>query len=103
MLMVLLAFNGLASMTLLALTLYCTPHYDGITLHCIPQAWLCNGAVKSIGKHGPTWEIAYNHYGNRMQMSNLSSTATLVELARPTGQGLFMVYESLSHGASSNH
>lgn len=68
-----------------------------------PGAWLCNSTVKSIGHPGPTWEIAYNHYRNRMQMTNLTSTATLVALVRPTGAGLMMVYESLSHGASSNH
>lgn len=67
-----------------------------------PGQWLCDGAVKGIGNHDQTWEISYNHYANRRGFTNLTSTAAIVQVARPTGVGLHMVYESLSHGASSS-
>ena len=60
--------------------------------------WLCNNAVKGIGHAGPTWEIAYNHFANRRGLTNLSNTAAVVGVVRPTGVALQMVMESLSHG-----
>jgi hypothetical protein len=66
-----------------------------------PGAWLCNGKVNGIGHAAPTWEVAFNHYANRLGLTNLSHTAALTEVVRPTGVGLHMVVESLSHGDSS--
>lgn len=62
--------------------------------------WLCNDSVKSLGKPSQTWEIAYNHYANRRGLTNLTHTAALINVVRPTNVALFMVDESLSHAAS---
>eukprot|EP00040_Diaphanoeca_grandis_P029230 m.170743 g.170743 ORF g.170743 m.170743 type:complete len:415 (+) comp31618_c0_seq7:2181-3425(+) len=65
-----------------------------------PGSWLCDNNVQSLGKPGQTWEIAYNHFGNRLGLTNLTHTAAIVNVVRPTGVGLFMVDESFSHAAS---
>jgi hypothetical protein len=67
-----------------------------------PGQWLCNGSINQIGHTTPTWEIGFNHYHNRLGIMNLSHTAALIEVVRPTGVGLHMVVESLSHGDSSS-
>eukprot|EP00035_Acanthoeca_spectabilis_P012334 m.220195 g.220195 ORF g.220195 m.220195 type:complete len:338 (+) comp15593_c0_seq2:6909-7922(+) len=60
-----------------------------------PGDWLCDGAVSGIGKQDPTWEIAYNHYKNRLGFSNLTNTAAVISVVRPTVVGLHRVDESL--------
>ena len=67
-----------------------------------PGAWLCNNSVKGIGHADPTWEIAFNHFQNRIGLTNLTHTAAIIKVVRPTGVGLHMVDESLSHGDSSS-
>jgi hypothetical protein len=57
--------------------------------------WLGNGKLR-LGTIS-TWEIAYNHYHNRMGL-NLPATQKLIATkARPTGADHFMVWETLTH------
>jgi len=58
-------------------------------------AWLCRSNVN--GGKGNTWEIALNHYANRANVS-LPQTREQVMGHRPTGAGLMMVWETLTHG-----
>jgi hypothetical protein len=45
----------------------------------------------------PTWEIAYNHYHNRMGKS-LPKMAAVIPGNRPTGVNHHMTWETLTHG-----
>eukprot|EP00041_Stephanoeca_diplocostata_P011048 m.179438 g.179438 ORF g.179438 m.179438 type:complete len:124 (-) comp18392_c0_seq7:144-515(-) len=65
-----------------------------------PGTWLCDNKVQSLGKPSQTWEIAFNHFANRRGLTNLTHTAALIDVVRPTNVALFMVDESLSHAAS---
>lgn len=58
-------------------------------------SWLCRGTVH--GGNSNTWEIALNHYANRVNVS-LPHTREQVMGHRPTGAGLMMVWETLTHG-----
>ena len=49
----------------------------------------------SFNKH-PTWEIAYNHFHNRLGKS-LPKMAAVLPLNRPTGVNHDMVWETLTH------
>lgn len=49
-----------------------------------------------FNKH-PTWEIAYNHYHNRMGFS-LPKMAAVLPTNRPTGVNHDMAWETLTHG-----
>ena len=70
-------------------------HLDHESNPPIPTpSWLCEGDV--VGKTGPTWEIAYNHYFNRMNIS-LPFTKQQVLSHRPTKVDLMMVWETLTH------
>jgi hypothetical protein len=55
---------------------------------------LCGGKLQLSA--GSTWEIAYNHYANRLGMS-LPQTKMAVERARPTGASAHKIWESLTH------
>jgi hypothetical protein len=44
----------------------------------------------------PTWEIAYNHYHNRLG-HDLPKIAAVLPLVRPTGADHHMAWESLTH------
>ena len=59
-------------------------------------SWLCEGNVTSRSGNSRTWEIAYNHYHNRMNIS-LPHTAEFVAGNRPTWEALMMVWETLTH------
>jgi hypothetical protein len=61
--------------------------------------WLCGGKLQL--SLGGTWEIAYNHYANRLGMS-LPQTKTAVERARPTGASAHKIWESLTHAELGN-
>ena len=45
----------------------------------------------------PTWEIAYNHFHNRLGHS-LPKMAAVLPTNRPTGVNHHMVWETLTHG-----
>ena len=57
-------------------------------------SWLCNGTL-DLAKND-FWEIAYNHYHNRMGF-NLPQTLAVIQTIRPTGANHHMVWESLTH------
>jgi hypothetical protein len=65
-------------------------YLDGIAV----PAWLCGGALKL--ETNDTWEIAYNHYANRLHMS-LPHVKAVVAKIRPVGANHHMVWESLTH------
>ena len=44
----------------------------------------------------PTWEIAYNHFHNRMG-HKLPKIAAVLQLIRPTGVNHHMNWETLTH------
>jgi hypothetical protein len=44
----------------------------------------------------PTWEIAYNHYHNRLRY-NLPKMAAVLPTIRPTGVNHDMAWETLTH------
>jgi hypothetical protein len=48
----------------------------------------------------PTWEIMFNHYGNRLGMSaSLPNVSALVTKMRPGGEtGHHIAWETLTHG-----
>ncbi|WP_020579271.1 alginate lyase family protein [Actinopolymorpha alba] len=57
--------------------------------------WLCGGTLQR--GLGPTLEIAYNHYNNRLGIS-LPKTKELLETRlRPTGPSHFLGWETLTH------
>ncbi|MBN1417038.1 MAG: DUF1080 domain-containing protein [Bacteroidales bacterium] len=46
----------------------------------------------------PTWEIAFNHFQNRLGYT-LPKMAAVIPTNRPTGVNHYMVWETLTHGA----
>ena len=50
----------------------------------------------AFNKH-PTWEIAYNHFHNRLGV-NLPKMAAVLPTNRPTGVNHHMAWETLTHG-----
>jgi hypothetical protein len=64
---------------------------DGVS----PPGWLCGGTLAGLTAR-PTWEIAYNHFANRLGMA-LPHTKNLVMRIRPTGGDHHMSWESMSH------
>lgn len=68
-------------------------------------AWLCKGTFQRPTAID-TWEIAYNHYHNRMGMA-LPNTEKIIAKVRPTGTNKHMAWETMTHaglgsqGASS--
>jgi hypothetical protein len=65
-------------------------YLDGVAV----PAWLCGGALK-LGTND-TWEIAYNHFANRLGMA-LPHVKAVVAKIRPVGANHHMVWESLTH------
>ena len=57
-------------------------------------SWLCGGKLDL--SNFSTWEIAYNHYHNRMTMA-LPKTEKLVAKLRPGGASLIVAWETLTH------
>jgi hypothetical protein len=68
-------------------------HAKYITGTAVPS-WLCGGSLQLA--EPPTWEIAYNHYHNRLGMS-LPMTRKVIALVRPTRAALHMAWETLTH------
>jgi hypothetical protein len=64
---------------------------DGVA----PPSWLCGGSLAGLTAR-PTWEIAYNHFANRLGQS-LPHTKNLVMRIRPTGGDHHMQWESMTH------
>jgi hypothetical protein len=64
---------------------------DGVA----PPSWLCGGTLAGLTAR-PTWEIAYNHFANRLGKS-LPHTKNLVMKIRPTAGDHHMTWESMSH------
>src|SRR5262245_11775749 len=52
--------------------------------------------VGPIGGNGPTMEISYNHFHNRLGM-NMPQTAQQIAAKRPTGANYFLAWETLTH------
>ena len=46
----------------------------------------------------PTWEIAYNHFHNRLGFQ-LPKMAAMIPTNRPTGLNHHMAWETLTHGS----
>ena len=65
-------------------------YLDGVAV----PAWLCKGMLAL--QTNQTWEIAYNHYANRLGMS-LPHVKNVVTKIRPVGATHHMVWESLTH------
>ena len=60
-------------------------------------AWLCDGKLHI--STSPTWEIAYNHFHNRMH-TDMPNTLKLISRIRPTGTTAtqwMMAWETLTH------
>jgi hypothetical protein len=53
-----------------------------------------------FGKH-PTWEIAYNHFHNRLHRE-LPKMAAVIPTNRPTGADHHMAWETFTHGEVGN-
>src|SRR4029079_188583 len=59
-------------------------------------SWLCGGKLNEIQANA-TWEIAYNHYHNRLGLA-LPETKKVVDGNRPTWAGFHMAWETMTHG-----
>jgi Alginate lyase len=57
--------------------------------------WLGGGQLKISA--GSTWEIAYNHYHNRMGMELPQTEKLILTRARPTGADHHIDWETLTH------
>jgi hypothetical protein len=57
--------------------------------------WLCGGKLNELQANA-TWEIAYNHYHNRLGL-DLPETRKVVEGNRPTGTSYQMAWETMTH------
>jgi hypothetical protein len=73
--------------------------YDAATLDggAMPST-LCSGKPLALGGSTYTvgWEIAYNHYVNRLGNS-MPYTKAMIDRLRPTAAALHMDYETLTH------
>jgi hypothetical protein len=68
--------------------------HAGYELGAAVPAWLCGGTVH-LGL-GPTLEMAYNHYHNRLGVA-LPGTGRLVVKGRPAGANYFLAWETLTN------
>jgi hypothetical protein len=59
-------------------------------------AWLCGGAL-SLVNADPTWEVAYNHFHNRLKRNLPLSSRLITEKVRPSKASLHMVWETMTH------
>jgi hypothetical protein len=57
--------------------------------------WLCGGVVKP--GLGPTLEISYNHYHNRVGINLPKTRELILTKLRPTGANYFLAWETLTH------
>jgi hypothetical protein len=57
--------------------------------------WLGNGRLKTNA--GSTWEIAYNHYHNRLGMDLPETAKVIATRIRPSGADHHEVWETLTH------
>lgn len=70
--------------------------HAGLLLGGKPPAGLCGDSLTL--SMGQTWEIAYNHFHNRMGRSLPLTDQLIREKIRPSGTGTHMAWESLTHG-----
>jgi hypothetical protein len=61
-----------------------------------PTNWVGSSFKSGGSAHNGGWEVAYNHYAVRLGVS-MPNTKRLVERNRPTGVGLHMTWETLTH------
>ncbi|MCA9582053.1 MAG: hypothetical protein KC416_09685, partial [Myxococcales bacterium] len=62
--------------------------------------WVCNTAINMGGTgYRLGWEVAYNHFAGRRGLS-LPKSQGLVQRIRPSGTGLHMNWETLTHGGT---
>jgi Alginate lyase len=61
-------------------------------------SWLCGGDL-DLGV-GPTWEVPYNHYHERVGRSLPLSERLLVQRLRPAGASHFLAWETLTHAGT---
>jgi len=76
-------------------------HTGYLTTHVTP-AWLCDGTVNTKAE-GATFEVAYNAYHNRLNVSLPNTWQHIVEVVRklPNENDLLIsIYETLTHGGS---
>jgi hypothetical protein len=57
--------------------------------------WLCGGAIE-MGTI-PMWEIAYNHFHDRLGLALPLTKRMIEERVRPTGINYFIAWETLTH------
>lgn len=75
--------------------------HAGLLLGNPAPAGLCGGTLdKGLGQ---TWEIAYNHYHDRMGMDLPLTRRLILERVRPSGIGTHMAWESLTHAEIGRH
>ena len=63
-------------------------------------SWLCGGKV-DLSTH-PTWEIASNHYHNRLGIALPKTEKLILAKLRPTGAGLIVAWEALTDAETGN-
>ncbi len=78
------------------LTLGLEFHADYLNGTPVPS-WLCGGKLNL--SNFATWEIAYNHFHNRMGKA-LPNTEKLIAKIRPTGASLIVGWETLTHAGT---
>jgi hypothetical protein len=67
-------------------------NYD---LGATAPSWLCGGTLDR--GLGPTLEIGYNHYANRLGIALPKTKQEIETLLRPTGADHFLAWETLTH------
>jgi hypothetical protein len=70
--------------------------HAGLLLGGKAPAGLCGDVLSGV-KVGATWEIAYNHFHNRMGRDLPLTRKLILEQARPTGTSTHMAWETLTH------
>ncbi len=70
--------------------------HAGFLVGVPPPAGIC-GSARSMARQ-PTWEIAYNHYANRLGMPLPNMKQLIMRPGfRPTGVDHHLVWETLTH------
>jgi hypothetical protein len=64
-------------------------------LGAAPPSWLCGGQL-NLGVI-PAWEIAYNHFHNRLGLSLPLTKQWIESRIRPSGVNYFIAWETLTH------
>lgn len=70
--------------------------HANLMLGAKPPAGLCKDSLNFSNQ--ATWEIAYNHFHNRMGRELPFTRRLIAEKLRPTTTGTHMAWESLTHG-----